>query len=98
MKEIIEAMPTHRNCRRIMGVPASITKYARNLRRVPSFLFYGHRIETCGASVICREIIRPWGESATRKLSRNASALSEARFHESVKVGRGALRAFVRAV
>jgi hypothetical protein len=33
------------------------------LREVP-FLFYGHRIGTGGASVIRREIIRPWGVSS----------------------------------
>src|SRR5216683_5337181 len=65
MKEIIKGMPAHRNWRRIMWEcrPPSPIGYARNLRRVPSFLFYGHRIDTCGASVICREIHSALGVS-----------------------------------
>ncbi len=36
--------------------------------------------------------------SGCRSCPSNVSALSEARFHKSVKSGRGALRAFDRAV
>src|ERR1700692_2045563 len=41
----------------------------------PLFLSYGHRIDSCGASVICREIIRSLGGELSLALIGNASGI-----------------------